>query len=152
MRQENNKFHIKKMKLPAKLRKIMYLVPIMLLCIWIVLWINFIARDLYKKKRLREYKSLLASNADQKHSLTYGEHFYEFLKLSEEQMPENSYYDFVGIKELSLAWRRGVYFLYPKLMKPGAEYILVYDELTYRKDGYRVFAKLDEKRYILKKW
>ena len=135
----------------TKLQRIARPIPI-LFCVWGVLWINFIARDLYKKKHIYEYKRLVTANAEQKHSLTYGEHFYEFLMFSKKQIPENSYYELIGIKELSLAWRRGVYFLYPKLMKPGAEYILVYDEPTYRKDGYRVFAKLDEKRYILKKW
>ncbi len=148
---KNEIFRIRiKARFPAKILWIMRPVHI-LLCIWIVLWVNFIARDLYKAKRMHEYKELVTANADQKHGLTYGERFYEFLKFSRENLPENSYYDFTGVEELSLAWRRGVYFLYPRLLKDGAEYILVYDKSFYSENGYKVFAKLDEKRYILKK-
>ena len=98
-----------------------------ILTVWLILWANFIARDLYKRGYLEDYITLARSNTEEKHSFTYGRHFYEFIKFAKETMPKNTHYDFKGLNEFSISSRRAIYFLYPFLRKKNANYILVYD-------------------------
>ena len=122
-----------------------------IIIIWIVLWINFIARDLYTRGYLNEYKILARSDYEEKHAQVYGKRFYEFLKFAKDIIPPNERYDFVGINNFSLDGRRGIYYLYPRLKKEKADYLLVYGVQGFRKDGFRVHAKLDKTRIILKR-
>ena len=119
--------------------------------IWMVLWINFIARDFYKKDCLREYKVLAGKHYEERRANVYGVHFYELLVLAKGLMPPESYYEFAGIEDLSLASRRGIYYLYPCLKKEDPEYVIVYDKSGFQKEGYRARAELDNGRFILNK-
>ena len=105
------------------LRRILKPVPIVLI-VWCVLWLNFIARDLYKKGNLENYKILIKCNAEEKHGFVYGRRFFEFLKFAKSQMPENARYNLVGFREHSLDGRRAMYYLYPCLRAENAEYVL----------------------------
>ena len=96
----------------------------LVLIVWCVLWLNFIARDLYKRGLLDEYKILARSNAEGKHTYTYGKRFYEFLKFAKSNMPRDAFYDFVGINDFSLESRRGIYYLYPLIQSKTPDYIL----------------------------
>ncbi len=122
-----------------------------ILVIWCVLWLNFIARDLYKKGLLGEYKILAQNDAEGKRAHTYGERFYEFLKFAKDYMPRETFYDFAGKDDFSLEMRRGVYYLYPGVKTKHPVYILVYDRPGYLKDGFEYFAKLDNGRFMLKR-
>lgn len=123
-----------------------------LIFIWVILWINFTTRDLYRRGHLRDYIILAASNAEEKHAYTYGEEYYEFLKFAKTSMPEGAFYDFAGISDFSLNSRRGMYYLYPCLKSKTPEYILVYkQELPYVKQGFRLLSALDKERFILKR-
>ena len=99
-----------------------------LAAIWIILWINFIARDLFKRGDLRDYGALVKRNDEGKHAYTYGEQFYRFLKFVKREIPENESYKPVGVENLSLAHRRAVYFLYPALEKENPDYVAYYDD------------------------
>jgi len=125
-------------------------VPIVI-AVWLLLWINFITRDLFKHGRLEDYKILIASDAYGKHAYTYGERFYEFLKFARESMPEHADYNFAGVKDMSLDSRRGIYYLYPALKNEFPAYILVYNVPGFKKERFRIHAKLDNARFILKR-
>lgn len=122
-----------------------------ILIIWIVLWVNFIARDFYKIGKFAEYKDLLRCDTEGKRSRTYGARFYEFLKFAKNSIPEDSIYDFVGVNDFSLESRRGIYYLYPRLKKEGPRYLLIYDEAGFQRKGFSLYAKLDGSRFILKR-
>lgn len=110
--------------------------------VWLILWMNFLFRDLFTHGAFREYSELLRRNYDEKRSFTYGEPFYELLSLSKASMPDNATYELRGIESLSLAHRRGVYYLYPALERPLADYVLYFRDvnrgtgLLERKTGY----------------
>ncbi|UCD55224.1 MAG: hypothetical protein JSV93_00055 [Candidatus Omnitrophota bacterium] len=125
-------------------------IPIVFI-IWLVLWINFIARDFYKHGNFTRYKILARSNYEGKHAYTYGKHFYEFLKFAKNNIPEDAHYEFAGIEDLSLDSRRGIYYLYPRLKSGNPDYLLVYDAVRARKNGFKLHAKLDERRFVLRR-
>ena len=75
----------------------------------------------------------------------------DLLKFAKNNIPENASYKFSGVNELSIQGRRGVYYKYPALKKENPEYIIVYDKPGFKKDGFRIFQKLDNGRFLLKK-
>jgi|GEM_PF-894525 len=119
--------------------------------IWCILWLNFVARDLYRKGLLDEYKVLAKGDYEEKHAITYGERFYEFLKFVKNNVPEETFYDFAGLDDVSLDSRRGVYYLYPRTKIKHPIYVLVYEKPGYTKDGFAHYAALDNGRFILKR-
>ena len=119
--------------------------------IWFILWANFIARDLYKKGYFTDYNILARSNSEEKHAYTYGRDFYELLKFAKNAIPENASYDFTGVKDFSVESRRGIYYMYPLLRNKNPDFLLVYDTRGFEKDGFRIYAELDDERFILKK-
>jgi len=121
-----------------------------LIVFWIILWANFIGRDLIKRKRLKDYVVLAGSNAEEKYAYTYGKRFFELLEFGKKHIPEDAKYKFLGIERFSLASRRGIYYMYPSLEGKVTDYILVYEG---KQDipGFRLFKKLDNKRFILKR-
>lgn len=122
-----------------------------LVIIWVVLWINFIARDLFRKRCLKDYIALAGCNAEEKHAYTYGKGLYEFLKFVKNHVPEESRYELEGIEEFSLDSRRSMYYLYPLLKEKYPEYILVYGKKGYGKHDFERYRKLDEENCILRK-
>jgi len=125
---------------------------IALIFIWVILWVNFLTRDLYRRGHLKDYIVLASSDAVEKHAYTYGEDYYKFLNFAKTTIPEGAFYDFVGIHNSSLNARRGMYYLYPCLKSKTPEYILVYKPVKlYVKRGFRLHALLDKERFILKR-
>jgi hypothetical protein len=133
------------------INKIKLFLPIILLIVWIIFWINFNMRDLFKRGLIKDYRALISKNYEGKISYTYGDDFFELLKFVKKNMPKNSTYKFIGIEEGSLESRRGIYYLYPLLQSKTPDYIIVYKERT-QVPGYRVFKKLDNNRFILKRY
>ena len=121
-----------------------------LIVFWIILWANFIGRDLIKRKQLKDYMILAGSNAEEKYAYTYGKRFFELLELSKKHIPEGEKFKFSGIEKFSLASRRGIYYMYPSIESKVANYILV-DEGKQNFPGFSLFKKIDNKRFILKK-
>ena len=120
--------------------------------IWLALWVFFTARELFLKNgHFYDYKELLSRSLDGKRSYVTGDEFYKFLVFCNEKLPRGSIYEWVGIEEGDLAKRRAAYYLYPHLEKKDAEFILIYDKPGFGKDGYKPFAALDERRYLIKK-
>jgi len=118
--------------------------------VWIVLCINFIARELFKKGYIKDYITLLSRDEDGRRSYVYGDDFYGLLKYFKDNAKPGTTFRISGIKELSVDDRRAVYFLYPFLKSSEPDYILVFNE-DVKDDRYEMSSKLDDKRYILKK-
>ena len=118
---------------------------------WFVLWVNFLARDLFFKGELKEYVSLFKASRYGKYQIVYGKSLFEFLTFVKESVPENSEYALSGIEPLSLEWRRAIYYLYPMMASDRAEYILVFEKPSYTVSGYELLRKLDDGRFILKR-
>lgn len=116
-----------------------------------ILWLSFIARELFWKGHFYDYMILLSRSLEGKRSYVTGDRFYEFLIFCNKNLPPVAEYEPLGLQEDSLDKRRATYYLYPHLEKKDAEFLLVYDRPDIRKSGYELFAELDEARYILKK-
>ena len=122
----------------------------LILSVWIILSVNFILRDLYKKGDLRDYEELIFASAEEKHAITYGRNFFEFLEFAKKNIPEDACYNFSGVKEFSLDQRRGAYYMYPAVSADYPDYILVYGNAA-DTNGFSLFKSLDKTRFILKK-
>jgi len=122
-----------------------------ILIVWVVLWACFIVRELFVKKHIREYGTLLSRDAEGKRSFVTGDRLYGLLQASEKIIPAGSAYRLIGSEDGSLDKRRAAYYLYPRMEKEPAEYIIVYDLPVRLEPGYRIARQLDEKRYILKR-
>ena len=120
--------------------------------IWVILWVNFMMRDLIKARRFSDYKNLIArSGIDAKRSYTFGDRFYEFLKFCDSKVPKGSSYALAGIPDGAIELRRASYYLYPDLESANPEYVFVYGVSGFNKKGYTKFQSLDPERYILKR-
>ena len=118
---------------------------------WIAIWVNFIARDLFVKGYFKEYATLALQKSQGKASFTYGKRLFDFLNFCKESLPQSADYDFVGIKEPSIAGRRAIYYLYPHVKKRNARFLLVFEKPGFTKKGFKLFKKLDNSRFILKR-
>lgn len=114
------------MKIDKNITKIVVL-------IWFLVWINFVFRDLFGHGHLRDYIELIKRDAEGRRAYTYGDNLYEFLKFTKDTMPPGRTYKFTGIKPLSLAHRRAVYYLYPLLEKDNPDYMLDAAQFTLKK-------------------
>lgn len=122
--------------------------------VWVVLWGNFMIRDLTKGGGLKEYKVLLSRDAGGKASYVYGDRLFEFLEFSKANLPKGAAYDTAGTElgvRDSADSRRVVYYLYPHMKVSDAEYLLVFDMPGYTRPGYDIFKALDDRRFILQK-
>lgn len=119
--------------------------------IWIIIWLNFLGRDLFKKGGLKDYARLLKMNTEERRAFAYGDTLYGLLRLVKKSIPNGSAYRFVDNEEYSISYRRAVYYLYPLLQSDKADYIVVYGRPDYKEKGYAFFAGFDKDNFILKK-
>jgi len=122
--------------------------------IWLVLWANFILRDLFRKGDINDYKALLSRDSlEAKHSYVTGDVFYEFVKFCRDSLPPGSSYELIGMEKGSLTRRQAAYYLYPNLEEEGvSDFMLVYKASRPGPAGdYELFRSLDNERYILKR-
>ena len=127
-----------------KILKIVFLV-------WVALWLSFVARELFRKGYIHDYRELLIRDLDGKRSYVAGDRFYEFILFSKSELPQDATFDMIGVKEGSIDKRRAVYYIYPAMKSDDPDYILVYDTAGFAKSGYNITARLDDSRYILKR-
>ena len=119
--------------------------------VWIALWISFIARELFAKGNIRDYRVLLSRSLEGKRYYVVGDKLYEFIAFCKKTVPIGSAYHLIGIEDGAVDKIRAIYYLYPNVKRDEPEYIFVYDKPAVKKAGYSLFAKLDDNRYILKK-
>jgi hypothetical protein len=127
--------------------------------VWVVLWVSFTAREIFLKGAFRDYKILLSRTLDGKRAYVTGDKFYEFLSFCGRKMPEGAAYSLAGMErgpgkeniDPSFLQRKAAYYLYPRLPKEDAEYILVYEEKGVNRDGYYKHAAFDDNSFILKR-
>ena len=119
--------------------------------VWIAIWVNFITRDLFVKGYFKEYKTLALKDSQGKASFTYGKRLFDFLNFCKENLPQSAGYDFIGIKEPTIAGRRAIYYLYPHVKNRNARFLLVFEKPGFKRNGFKLFKKLDSSRFILKR-
>ena len=133
------------------IKRIKLFLPIIILIIWVILWINFIARDLFKKKYFIHYKTLFFSSPRDKIAYTYGKDFFELLEYTKQNISETETYGFQGVPKFSIEMRRAVYYMYLSLQSGNPDYIMVYDG-RYNIPNYYIIKKLDNERALLKRY
>lgn len=94
--------------------------------VWVGLWGFFFARELFIKDNLRDYRTLVTRNLEEKHAYVTGERLYDFLNSCKENLPERATYRLDGVEDGSIEKRRAVYYLYPLLESSDPDFILVY--------------------------
>ena len=104
-----------------------------LFILWIVLWIGFLARELFVKNNIRDYKNLLTRTLEGKHSYVTGDRLYDFLTYCKTMMPENSAYNIVGMDEGALESRKAVYYLYPNVKTADPDFIIDISQYTIKR-------------------
>ena len=119
--------------------------------LWVVLWINFMARDLSKKGDLEDYRALMSRNVAGKRAYAYDERLFQFFDFCKNATPASVTYDFIGIKEFSLDWRRGIYYLYPRTRGEDPKFLFVFDRPDFHKVEYKLYKKMDNSRFILER-
>jgi len=122
-----------------------------LLIIWAILWALFTVRELVVKKNMNDYRTLFSLSLENKHAYITGKRLYEFIDFARARLPEGSSYKLIGIENGSIDQRRAVYYLYPRLQKDDADFLLVFDASVDVTGRYRDFAGLDSARRILVK-
>lgn len=137
-------YRIMSVNMKYKLLKIVFLV-------WTVLWVWFVLRELFVKDNINSYRLLFTRSLEGKHSYVMGDRLYEFLTFSAGKLPAGASYGFAGLEPGSIEIIRAVYYLYPLVEKKDPEYILVYSQPGFEREGYVLSSKMDESRYILKR-
>lgn len=120
---------------------------------WIALWGFFTFREIFLKGSFRDYKVLLSRPLEGKRAYVTGDRLYEFITFCEKNLPQEATYDLkISTKgDIEIAGMRTVYYLYPRIKKEECAFLLVCDAGNIKEDGYEIFGRLDEARYILKK-
>ena len=122
-----------------------------LIVIWIAVWALFLVRPYFKKGLWKEYSALVGLSIEGKRAFVTGNELYDFIRFCNDSIKPHSSYRIIGLEEDPLSYRRAVYYLYPNIDKEGPEFLLVYRRAGVSCEGYRLFKKLTEDGYILRK-
>ncbi|MFH1790368.1 MAG: hypothetical protein ABH885_00060 [Candidatus Omnitrophota bacterium] len=123
---------------------------VLILAVWLALWANFIARDLFFKGALRGYLSLSVRDEDGRRAYVYGDIFYGLLKYAKGMMPEGAAFELKGVEPFSLEYRRAVYYLYPHLESDNADYVIAFGT-DFENPRYEYAGGLDAERKIFRR-
>jgi hypothetical protein len=121
------------------------------IAVWAVLWAIFIARELFMKGSLRDYRQLLSRPLDGKRSYVTGDRLYDFIAFAAKEVPEGGHYKVVGFDRDPIDEERAAYYLYPRLKDDNGDFVLVYGRPGMSQPGFGTMAQLNEANYILKK-
>lgn len=119
-----------------------------IILIWIILWVVF--HFMSSAEDLSNYKQLKDLSLEQKHAYILGMELYDFLLFCKAKLPPcqkvslranfKGYFDF-----------KFRYYLYPHHICADADYVVVYNDKLFYKEGYSTFAQFDESSRILKR-
>lgn len=122
----------------------------MALILWIFVWTWFTIRSFCRYDLLRQYATLLQlSSLEEKRANVTTEDLYKFITFCSDSVPADSTYVFYGCADDQLSDRRVVYYMYPCRPGPSPEFILVYGNESYEKEGYRRYKTFAEGKFIL---
>ena len=116
--------------------------------IWIVLWAVF--HFMSFSEDLSNYKQVKGLSLEQKHAYILGNELYDFLLFCKMKLPSRQKVSLIANFKGSFDFKFR-YYLYPHRICADADYILVYHDKSFYKEGYSSFAKFDESSRILKK-
>ncbi|MFH1190136.1 MAG: hypothetical protein V1682_05530 [Candidatus Omnitrophota bacterium] len=91
---------------------------------WVALWAGFLARELFVKNNIRDYKALLSRTLEGTRAYVTGDRLYGFLTYCKSKMSGRSTYKIVGLDEGALESRRAVYYLYPNVRSSDPDYVI----------------------------
>lgn len=94
--------------------------------IWILLWILFNVRPLFKNNYLLQYSRLIFKDEEKRRSIVYGQDLLDYLNFVKSVIPDGSTVKIVGLMEGSVDLVRAYYYLYPIRKSDKPEYILAY--------------------------
>lgn len=122
-----------------------------ILIFWIIIFVFFFLRMLFKKNYIKQYFGLVGKSLAEKQSFLFGENFVKFFNYCIKNLPPSSTYKLVGIKTDSIEYARAIYYLYPNLKSENPDFILVFETNEFVEIGYTKLSSLDENNFILKK-
>jgi len=122
-----------------------------LLAVWIVLWVMFLARELFVKGAFRDYRILAGRTLDGKRSYVTGDSLYGFIEFCRQNIPDRATYAFEGFEDGALDKRRATYYLYPRTETPDPEFICAYMVPVRAREGYSLYREFGDTGYIVKK-
>ena len=117
--------------------------------LWIILWAVFHVES-FVEEDLTDYSVVKGFTLDQKHAYIIGKDLHDFLLFCKEKLPPYQTFDFKADLE-GYRSSRFVYYMYPRRLRVGADYILVYNDSLFSKRAYTTFAKFDKSSRILKR-
>lgn len=123
----------------------------LVLAVWVVLWLLFLARPLIKDHLLGQYTALVRASSEERRSIAIGKELFEFIRFCEASVPQASKYSVVGLEPVSLEGRYITYYLYPRVPAASPDFLVVYKVSNFSKDGYRLYQSLGPDKYILTK-
>lgn len=119
--------------------------------VWIIIWISFTLRPLFKEGYLKQYLSLIGKSLEERRAYIYGEDLYKFLNYCLKNLPIPSTYRLVGVKSDSIDYVRAIYYLYPHLKTEEHQFILVYGIYDFKQPGYSIFSSMNQRNFILRR-
>lgn len=120
--------------------------------IWVFIWLLFFIRG-FLLVDYKIFKNSLVKDIEGKRRYLMKEGLYDFIVFCQKRIPEKDDYTFVyNPKALDPVERsRAAYYLYPRKMREGAPYIMVFGVSGYGKRGFEFLDKFNETSFILHK-
>lgn len=119
-----------------------------IILIWIVLWVVF--HFMSSAKDLANYNEVKGLSLEQKHAYIIGEELYDFLLFCRMKLPLRQKVSLVANFK-GYSYYKFRYYLYPHRICDDADYVIVYNDKSFYKEGYSTFAQFDESSRILKR-
>ena len=119
-----------------------------LLVTFFVLWAIYSVRSF--KKDFVDYAKVRTLSTEEKHAYILGEDLYGFLDFCRRKLPGRASFELAADLNVYKT-SRFLYYIYPHRVSETADYIVVYNKKSFRKQGYRVFSEFDSSGRILKK-
>jgi hypothetical protein len=124
-----------------------------ILMVWVIIWIFFTVKSLVSEKdksTFKHYVSLVRADWEGKRAIVYGQDLYEFAKFCKSNLPDGASYQIIGMPRDSIDTPRFVYYLYPFIESHDSDFILVYKNRYFSKQGAYPYALLNKENFILK--
>lgn len=99
---------------------------------------------------LANYRQVKSLSLEQKHAYIIGKELYDFLLFCETKLPPRQKVSLIANFK-GYSYYKFRYYLYPHRISADADYIIVYNNKSFYKEGYSTFAQFDETSRILRR-
>lgn len=120
--------------------------------IWAFIWLFFFIRGLALTD-YKVFKNIAVKDVEEKRRHMMKKGLYDFIGFCREAIPEKDDFAFVYDRTTldPVETSRTAYYLYPRKMREGALYIMVFGVSGYGKRGFELMERFDETSFILRK-